>query len=105
LIVCVVIGAVVIDRTASKSYACADVGLVGPAASSPERALAAFVESRGGDAADWKRTDHRTNTHGGVAPSESYDFAVQRTGARPNLKLITVQGSGRMWSAQGACVS
>jgi hypothetical protein len=110
LIACVAIGAVIVDRTSSsKSFFCAGVGIIdAPSASTPDAALAAYLATSGGDAADWKRGDHRHTVPPsavGVAPYESYDFIPTHAVSAPNYDLITVQGGGRSWSASGACLA
>ena len=77
---------------------CADVGLEGPTAATPDAALAAYVESQGGSSADWKRTDDLAGDR------ESYIYEPVNPGARPHLKSISVGRAGTTWHADGACV-
>ncbi len=106
LISCVAIGAVVIDRgspESPESLPCAGVGFAdAPTASTPEGALAAFLDTQGGDAVDWERSDHRTDRRNDI---ETYDFKSKRPVSRPNLALIIVRGRDQTWNAFGGCVA
>lgn len=56
VVVVVVVGvaALTLMRDDGSVYGCADVGLEGPRGTTAEEALAAFVERKGGDGADWE---------------------------------------------------
>jgi hypothetical protein len=54
VVVIVGLAALTLMRDDGSAYGCADVGLEGPRGTTPEEALAAFVERKGGDGSDWE---------------------------------------------------
>jgi hypothetical protein len=98
----------VIDRSSSETFFCQDLAFRdAPSASTAENALAALLDTRGGDVADWKSIDHSTDRPEarGEAPYEHYVYAPARSVSHPRLASISVQGRNQTWSAIGGCVA
>lgn len=95
------------NHAARKVVMCADVGLRGPSAPTPEGALAAYVAANAGDGPDWRRVGHSTirpDHASGIAPFESYSFMPRHRVAHPSFSRITVSNRFGTWAASGACV-
>jgi hypothetical protein len=79
---------------------CAGVGLMGPVASSPDAALAAWLQTdpTSGTPSDWARDDDGPSS----ASDVDYRLVVDRTG----YHFVSVHASAVAggWSIQGACV-
>jgi hypothetical protein len=111
-IICLAVTVVVVvvvfsDRhTAPTVFVCADVGLHGPSASTPEDALAAYVDANAGDGADWRRVGRSTTNPGhtsGIPPVESYSFMPRHRVSHPGFSRIIVSNRFGTWAASGAC--
>jgi hypothetical protein len=89
-------GVLVFRSQPARTDLCAGVGLVTDTkADSPDEALRAYVVSRGGDPATWKRVD---GFGGHSYRPKNPERAV------PDLTEIQVERDGGSWRASGACV-
>ena len=100
-------------HTALKGIACRGVGDSGPAASTPEKALTAFLDQNGVDGSGWKRVGHdvfeadpanRTPQYDEYSLAPEHGNSGLRRGANLEVISIVVGNETGSWKVVGACV-
>jgi len=89
------------------AFVCEGVGVHGPAAATPDRALAAYVHRLGGSDTDWKPVQRATITPdaaSGVAQFRTVSFGPRHAAMLLGFARITVSDRVKPWSADGACL-